>query len=115
MTTMQLNCPAFTEESGRGHSTTLQMTPLSLATGSGRTLVVRNSRRELAGSVPVSVEVRRGAAHDQIVAAARDLKSDIIIIATHGRTGFNHVLLGSTAERVVRHAPCPVVTLRHAR
>jgi len=37
---------------------------------------------------------------------------DLIVIATHGYTGLKHVLLGSTAERVVRHAPCPVLTVR---
>lgn len=37
---------------------------------------------------------------------------DLIIIATHGRSGLEHVLIGSVAERVVRHAPCPVMTLR---
>lgn len=37
---------------------------------------------------------------------------DLIVIATHGRTGLSHVLLGSTAERIVREAPCPVLTVR---
>ncbi len=37
---------------------------------------------------------------------------DLIIISTHGCTGLKHALLGSTAERVVRHAPCPVLTVR---
>jgi universal stress protein A len=37
---------------------------------------------------------------------------DLIVLATHGRTGLKHILLGSTAEQVVRHAPCPVLILR---
>jgi nucleotide-binding universal stress UspA family protein len=37
---------------------------------------------------------------------------DLIVISTHGRTGLKHMLIGSVAERVVRHAPCPVLTLR---
>jgi nucleotide-binding universal stress UspA family protein len=37
---------------------------------------------------------------------------DLIVLATHGRTGLKHMLLGSTTEQVVRHAPCPVLTLR---
>ena len=37
---------------------------------------------------------------------------DLIVIATHGRTGLSHVLLGSVAERIVREAPCPVLTIR---
>jgi nucleotide-binding universal stress UspA family protein len=48
----------------------------------------------------------------EICEAARKQKVDLIVIATHGFTGLKHVLLGSTAERVVRHAPCPVLTVR---
>lgn len=47
-----------------------------------------------------------------IITAAAERKADLIVMATHGYTGVNHVLLGSTAERVVRHAPCPVLTVR---
>jgi len=56
--------------------------------------------------------VRHGAPFHEITAAAAELKSDLIVIATHGYTGLKHVLLGSTAERVVRHAPCPVLVVR---
>ena len=48
----------------------------------------------------------------EIVAAAEDGKYDAIGVGTHGRTGLAHVLLGSVAERVVRRAPMPVVTVR---
>ena len=48
----------------------------------------------------------------QIVNAARDGRYDMIVMGTHGRTGIRHVLLGSVAERVVRRAPCPVLTVR---
>jgi len=40
---------------------------------------------------------------------------DLIVLSTHGRTGLDHLLIGSVAERVVRHAPCPVLTLRSKR
>ena len=70
------------------------------------------ARKEFPGSAKVSVEVREGIPHHAIVAAARKLKADIIIIATLGRTGLMRALIGSTAERVVRHAPCPVLTVR---
>jgi len=78
---------------------------------------IRQELEKLAGkgsarSAKVSVEVREGVAHAEIVDAARKLKSDIIIVAHRGRTGLLHALMGSTAERVVRHAPCPVLTLR---
>lgn len=56
--------------------------------------------------------VRPGQAFREISEAARTLKADLIIISTHGYTGFQHALLGSTAERVVRHAPCPVLVVR---
>ena len=56
--------------------------------------------------------VREGTAHREITAAARELEADLIIIATNGRTGFAHILPGSTTEKVVRHAPCPVLVVR---
>jgi universal stress protein A len=64
---------------------------------------------------PVLVErtlVRHGRAFNEIADAARTLKADLVIISTHGYTGLKHVLLGSTAERVVRYAPCPVLVVR---
>lgn len=70
-------------------------------------------RRERIGErVPSDLLVRMGRAFSEIAAAATDLDVDLIILATHGYTGLKHVLLGSTAERVVRHAPCPVLTVR---
>jgi universal stress protein A len=57
-------------------------------------------------------EVRMGAPAAEIVSAAADLKADLLCIGTHGRTGLAHFLLGSVAERIVRHAPCPVLTVR---
>ena len=48
----------------------------------------------------------------QIVQYARDNQIDLIIMGTHGRTGLPHVFIGSVAERVVQHAPCPVLTVR---
>ena len=58
------------------------------------------------------MHVRQGRAYHEIVEAARSLKTHLIIIATRGHTGLAHVLLGSTAERVVRYAPCPVLVVR---
>jgi nucleotide-binding universal stress UspA family protein len=56
--------------------------------------------------------VRFAAPHVGIFEAARELKMDLIVISTQGRTGLQRVLLGSTAARVVRHASCPVLTVR---
>ncbi len=47
-----------------------------------------------------------------IVEIAKDDDYDLVVIGTHGRTGFSHVLMGSVAEVVVRHAECPVLTVR---
>jgi nucleotide-binding universal stress UspA family protein len=60
----------------------------------------------------VETLVCRGRSFDEIANMARRLKTDLIIMSTHGYTGLKHVLLGSTAERVVRHAPCPVLVVR---
>ena len=49
---------------------------------------------------------------DQFIALAKKMKADMIVHATHGRTGLSHLLMGSVAERVLRTAPCPVLTLR---
>jgi nucleotide-binding universal stress UspA family protein len=48
----------------------------------------------------------------EIIQAARKESADLIVMGTHGRTGFDHLLLGSTAENVVRQSPCPVLTVR---
>lgn len=56
--------------------------------------------------------VLEGTAFVEIVRYARAQAIDLIVISTHGRTGLAHVLLGSVAERIVRKAPCPVLTVR---
>ncbi len=49
----------------------------------------------------------------EIIRAAREENADMIVMGTHGRTGLAHVLIGSVAEKVVRGAPCPVLTVKH--
>lgn len=63
---------------------------------------------------PAAVEtaVRWGAPVDSVIDYATLKQIDLIVIATHGRTGLSHVLMGSVAERIVREAPCPVLTIR---
>ena len=58
------------------------------------------------------IVVSQGAAWDEIVRTARTLRCDLIVIATHGHTGVARAFLGSTAERVIRHAHCPVLVVR---
>ncbi|HEY7490197.1 MAG TPA: universal stress protein [Candidatus Tectomicrobia bacterium] len=62
---------------------------------------------------PWKAEVASGDPADAIVQVAQDLGVDLIVMATHGRTGLQHVFLGSVAEKVIRHAPCPVLTIRY--
>ena len=72
----------------------------------------------LAGSLRKSTEgnisavVRDGKPFEEICHAATALGADFIVLTTHGHTGLKHAWLGSTAERVVRHAHCPVLVLR---
>jgi len=56
--------------------------------------------------------IQTGSPHQVIVDTARKIRADLIVMSTHGRTGVSHLLLGSVAERVVRAATCPVLTLR---
>lgn len=56
--------------------------------------------------------VRIGHAPNEIIKAAKELDVDLIVIATHGYTSWRHLCMGSTAERVVRTAPCPVLVVR---
>lgn len=56
-----------------------------------------------------------GIPFSQIVRAAKRLRCDLIVLATHGRTGLAHAIVGSVAENVIRHAPCPVLTVRPPR
>ena len=62
------------------------------------------------GGPPVTVRVDIGDASQRIIDAAR--RADSVVMATSGRTGLSHFLIGSVAERVVRHATVPVLTLR---
>jgi len=57
-------------------------------------------------------ELRHGIPYEEIVAYAEEIDADLIVMSTHGHTGLSHILLGSVAEKIVRHAPCPVLTTR---
>jgi universal stress protein A len=69
-------------------------------------------RREIGERIKGETIVHMGKPSREIINLAKAKKVDLIIIATHGYTGMKHVLLGSTAERVVRRAPCPVLVVR---
>ena len=63
-------------------------------------------------SISASKDVREGKAWAEICAAAKEEQADMIVIGSHGRSGLSHVLIGSVAEKVVRHASCPVLVVR---
>ena len=63
-------------------------------------------------SVSTTVAVREGRTWVEICNAAKEEEVDLIVIGSHGRTGLSHVLIGSVAETVVRHASCPVLVVR---
>lgn len=67
---------------------------------------------QVTGQVVTDTVVRTGQPWFEIADAARQMRADLIVVGTHGYTGLKHVLLGSTAERVVRHASCPVLVVR---
>ena len=71
-------------------------------------LLRRRLRPAMRGASLVAV----GGAGPAIVAVARERSADLIVVATHGRTGFARTLMGSTAEYIIRHSHCPVFTIR---
>jgi nucleotide-binding universal stress UspA family protein len=75
----------------------------------------RVATRARAPNVEVNTVLTYGEPSAEIVNAARSLGADLIVMGTHGRKGMSHVLLGSVAEKVVRSAPCPVLTVHAAQ
>ncbi len=61
--------------------------------------------------VDIHPVLRKGIDYEEIIKYARDKKIDVIVIATHGRTGILHTLMGSVAEKVIRHAKTPVLVI----
>jgi nucleotide-binding universal stress UspA family protein len=78
--------------------------------------VIENMRGFMADQLPENINadyiVKEGKAHREIVEYAKQSDVDLIVIATHGLTGLDYVLLGSTTEKVVRWAGCPVLTVK---
>ncbi len=72
----------------------------------------RVDAEKLVGAPRVTAEKAIGEPAAEILEAAKDARADLIVMGTHGRTGLEHALMGSIAERVVRRAPCPVLTVR---
>jgi nucleotide-binding universal stress UspA family protein len=70
------------------------------------------AEEQLGPGMATDLRVVDGIAHVGIVQLAREIEADLIVMATHGRGFFSHAILGSTTERVVRRAPCPVLVVR---
>lgn len=60
-------------------------------------------------------EIVDGTPFVEIIRMAQKMAADLIVMGTHGRTGLSHVVMGSQAERVVRHSCCPVLTVKSRR
>jgi universal stress protein A len=93
------------------------VTPVALPPAEEMTAAVREGitrfvqHSNLAGRA-IRQEVREGTPHAEIVEFAREAGIDLIVMGTHGRGGLSHMLLGSVTEKVIRTAPCPVLTVR---
>lgn len=68
---------------------------------------------EIRCSINVEILIRAGVPFEEILKVARDNVTDLIVMGTHGRTGITHMVIGSVAEKVLRHAPCPVLCIRN--
>jgi nucleotide-binding universal stress UspA family protein len=86
--------------------------PVEQMTAAVHAALDRMVRENDLGRLKVHCEVREGTPFYEIIQFARDSAIDLIVMGTHGHSGLVHVLLGSVTERVVRKAPCPVLTVR---
>lgn len=73
---------------------------------------LNNLAKSIDADLKVETMIKTGKPFVEIIETATEKDIDLIIIATHGHTGVEHLLFGSTAEKIVRKAPCPVLTLR---
>jgi nucleotide-binding universal stress UspA family protein len=87
--------------------------PVEQFIAAARTALERVVTKLTVEGITVHSEVGVGPPYDEIVRFAKEKDIDLIVMGTHGHTGLAHVLLGSVAEKVVRRAPCPVLTVRH--
>jgi nucleotide-binding universal stress UspA family protein len=76
-----------------------------------RHLVAVQARAKAAGQ-PITTRIEVGIPSQALQTVAQTINADLLVVGTHGRTGLDHVLIGSTAERVVRVSPCPVLAVK---
>ncbi|MHC4480577.1 MAG: universal stress protein [Planctomycetota bacterium] len=85
--------------------------------------IQQNSRRKLDELLEdcrqryerTDADLRTGSPFLEIINYAREVDADLIVVGTHGRTGLRHMIIGSVAEKVVRKAPCPVLSIKHPK
>src|SRR5262249_9594727 len=87
--------------------------PLEQFTAAAREALERVVRENGLEQRTVHREIREGTPFYEIIRFAREQDIDLIVMGTHGHSGLAHMLLGSVTEKVVRKAPCPVLTVRH--
>jgi nucleotide-binding universal stress UspA family protein len=75
----------------------------------------KRADRVRAAGLACHTRMLEGHAAEEIVARAREIGADVVVVGTHGRRGLAHVLLGSVAERVVQRSGCPVLTVPFSR
>ena len=80
-------------------------------TESAKTMMARFCESRLAGNAKYTTIIETGTPYREIIRAAENTAASLIVLGTHGRSGLDRVVFGSTAERVVRRAPCPVLTV----
>ena len=89
--------------------------PTAVLTGEDRDQLLASMKRfaelEAGSSVPVEFEISEGNAAAEILAKANSTTADLIVIGTHGRSGFERLVLGSVTEKVLRKAACPVLSV----
>jgi nucleotide-binding universal stress UspA family protein len=73
---------------------------------------VKENFADMAGKVSITEAVEAGVPYDKIVKKAQEENAGMIVMSTHGRTGLEHFILGSVTEKVLEHAPCPVLSIR---
>jgi nucleotide-binding universal stress UspA family protein len=86
--------------------------PVEQLTASARGEMARLVREKKLDRFPTHTEIVEGGPVEEIVDYAKEKNIDLIVMGTHGRGWLAHVLMGSVAEKVVRKAPCPVLTVR---
>lgn len=72
---------------------------------------VKESCAAFLGKVKLQEIVEVGVPYKEIVRKAEEEKADMVVMSTHGRTGLEHLMLGSVTEKVLAHAPCPVLSI----